>query len=188
MTLLLIIAALALAGALLGRQRARHTPGRPVLVLRWGIGALVLLALGLPLSNLLGSDTLGWLTALSMLFVAPLLVPFLAAYALGYVLARRGQPADVASPAAEQAFGSHPPTAPQRLSLPPPHVLDLLMAMAAVGAGFVMVIGVGFRFAGGYAPAAISMALWPATLLLAVITGVWLRRWYARRRAAPRFG
>jgi hypothetical protein len=65
---------------------------------------------------------------------------------------------------------------------PPSAVLGLLLAMAGVGAGFVVAIGAGFRLNHQAAPAVIGAGFFPALLVLAAAIAMGVIGW---RRAPP---
>ena len=67
--------------------------------------------------------------------------------------------------------------------------LGVLMAMAGVAAGFVAVIGGGFRLHGGQAPAGLDRAFWPAVSVLVGVVAwfgaVQVPKWRARAAGGP---
>ena len=196
MSTMLLLVALALVGFAGGRWLR----GQPVARRRrvaWPLAGLPLAGLGLiMLGGLLGSDKLGWLGGLALMFMLPAALPLLAGAALGWLSAGRGDrarhaAADQAGDATRAAAPAPRQPAPQAALPAAPSAtsrLPLLLVVLAVGCGFWVLIGLGFRFHGQKAPAPIDAGLWPALglllLLLALALRAALRHWRRRRRLA----
>ena len=88
-----------------------------------------------------------------------------------------GRKPKAVEPAAAEAPAASPPA-----YRPPSRVAGLLWAMAGVGAGFVVVIGAGFRLHHQAAPAVIDAGFFPALLVLAAALAMAVLGW----RRAPR--
>lgn len=179
-----LLLAIAVGGAGVGWAFARHSNlrGRQ---LAWAVAGLPLAALVLILlASLLGSNTLGWIGGFSLMFMAPLGLPFVIGASIGWAVGRRGRPAPDAvatevrpvKPLRKRLFGDA-----QRQSFS----AGILLMAASVLAGFWVFIGVGFRLDGRRAPAAVDAGRLPAAavLLCALAAGA---RWLWRHR--PGFG
>ena len=120
---------------------------------RWVLSGLGGVLLMLPLSALLGSNTLAWMAGLSLMFLLPVLLIFCIGVVLGHWLATKDM-ADFAPATAWSTLRTGFEALRQRA--------DLLLIVAGVGAGFAVVIGTGFRLNGDATPVAVSIAYVPA--------------------------
>lgn len=173
--------------------------------------ALPLLPLALlPVAQLLRSDALGWLAGLSLIFGLALGGPLLLALAAGGALRRILRP-----PAATTAPSAGPPREPgpgptalaptrSQFQPEPPSTLQplgriaarrralaalpwpLLAVVAAIGAGFVLALNLGFHWHGQSAPAPLAAALGPAGGVLLAALGYAGGRWWRYRSHAAR--
>ena len=180
MSTLLLLAGLVLLG-LLGAWGWRALPAAQRRRAAALLASLPAAALGLiVLGGVLGSDELGWLGGLALMFMLPLALPLLAGAALGRLFGgqagRRGAPPApaareaVSSPRASASAGHEAARGAAAASRWP-----LLLVMLAVACGFWVLIGLGFRFHGQTAPAPIDAGLWPALALLLVLLALGLR-------------
>lgn len=194
--LLVLLGALAIGGFVGGRWLRGQAAGIRRRVL-WVFCGLPLAAFGLiPLGGLLGSDTLGWLGGLSLMFMIPLALPLLVGATLGWCLGRRHPAGSAELPLTSRARSpaSRPsaaetvarPAAPAART-PPDARRALLLVMLAVGCCFWVLIALGFRLHGQAAPAPLETGLVPAGVLLVALS-VWGLRtlWFRRGAVADR--
>jgi hypothetical protein len=203
---LAILAAMAVPGLVTGWWLVRQPRARQV---RWALLALALALVplaGLLVSQVLRSDALGWMAGLSLMVLLPLGVPFVVGALSGWTIGRlmgRKPPTEAPKPDDMQASAATPTVTPTRapddrqahftpsrslsnLGVRNPDSLGALLAVVGVGAGFVVVLGAGFRLSGDTAPAGLDHALWPAVAVLVAVVAWFVRvmvpRW--RQRAA----
>jgi len=173
--LALAVSALAVG---VGFATSRSPRLRRLRLWRWALAGVAGVLLMLPLSALLGSDTLGWMAGLSLLFLLPVLLLFGVGAVLGHWLATGSKDEARVTPAATRATWRPALEFLRQRS-------DLLLVVAGVGAGFAVVIGTGFRISGDRAPEAVAIAYVPAIAILAGVLATFSWRiaqnWHYRR-------